>query len=120
MKKILFCLMAFASCQPRSAVAATVGFEGSRVVVSTIPTSPTLIWAQDSNASKSVLLNDSGFNLVLSTSSVSVSTNLDTGGFFIPTGTLFDLSGNEEFKGAVYGVISGTDVPKSIGRFRTK
>jgi hypothetical protein len=115
-KKILFALVFVAG----AAQGATVNFDGSRVVVSTISTAPTLIFSQDSNAGKSVILNDSGFNLVLSTSSVSVSTDGDTGGFYLPTGTLFDLSGTEDYRGAVYGVISGTDVPKSIGRFRTK
>lgn len=120
MKKILFCLVALAACQPRTAIAATVNFEGSRVVVSTVPTSPTRIFTADSSFDKSVVYNDSGYNLVLSTSSVSVSTNTDTGGFYVPHGTIFDFTGQESFRGDLWGVISGTDVPKSVGRIRTK
>lgn len=120
MKKFLFvaAVLMIAGC--KKAEAASVNFEGNRVVVSTVPTAPTLLVSADSNLNIVRILNDSGYNLVLSTSSVSVSTSATTGGFYVPHGTLFDVGGGQDYRGSVYGVLSGTTTPQSVGVFKTK
>jgi len=92
-----------------------------RVVVSTAVASPTQLFTAGSwrtKPDKSYILNDSGFNLFLSTSTTGISTSTTTGNFFLPSGnTIFDF---RDFAGALYGVISGTDQPKAVGILRTK
>lgn len=122
MKKFLFvaAVLMIAGCKKAEAAwTASVNFEGNRVVVSTVPTSPTLLVAADSNINSVRILNDSGYNLVLSTSSVSVSTSSTTGGFYVPTATLFDVGAGQDYRGSVYGVLAGT-TPASVGVFKTK
>ena len=97
----------------------TLDTDTRRVTVSTIPTSATLLFTASSwgdAKENGWILNDSGFNLAIHPTNV-ITTNTISGLFFIPAGTTFSFG---VYKGSLYGVIVGTDVPKSVGVIRTK
>ena len=98
----------------------TFDADSGRVVVSTIVASPTQVFTAASwgrSFAHSSILNDSGFNLFLSTSSTGISTSTSTGNFYIPNSTVpFELG---DYNGALW-VVVGTTTPKAVGILRIK
>lgn len=93
----------------------------SQVSVSTSPASPTLIFASDSLANRTLIVNDTDFKLHIATYSTTFSTSLTTGTFYVPARSSYSPDGNvDPYRGPIYGVISGTTTAQGIGRQRVR
>jgi hypothetical protein len=124
MKKLLF-VLAFIAAPAWADRAVNLHEDSGPVSVSTIPMTPTRLFMRDSDSLRTVISNQSGYDLAIATSGVSISTNTilfsTSTAFIIPTGIIFELdSGNTPFVGELYGVIVGTDSPKRVQRYRSK
>jgi hypothetical protein len=99
--------------------AISVSFEQSQVAVSTQTANPTRLFDYDNSATKTMIINNSGFTIGISTSNTGLSTSASTGTFRIPTGTVFTLDGSREFyQGPVWAVVVDSNAVQNVGKFR--
>lgn len=84
----------------------------SQVAVSTMTTSPTLLVSANSNAKRTIIVNNTVYGVYISSSTSTMSVS----SFIVPPETSFSPDGPiNPFQGSVYGVIASTITNQQIG-----